>query len=112
MPESASRPGPSDVPAYDYTRSLTRRGWAWEFLRRNPAYCRDWSRSRAAATVERFGSIGAVVKLSIESPELANWGLLFRRRTEQQRDNGKHLLEPKTMPFHSPSHCPFRRPIV
>jgi hypothetical protein len=31
-----------DPRSYDYTRELTRDGWAWEFLRRNPAYRMSW----------------------------------------------------------------------
>lgn len=27
---------------YEFTRRLTMGGWAWEFLRRNPLYIRDW----------------------------------------------------------------------
>ncbi|WP_352912069.1 DUF6499 domain-containing protein [Mesorhizobium sp. M1252] len=30
-----------DESSYDYTAHLTVRGWAWEFLRRNPAFQRD-----------------------------------------------------------------------
>lgn len=31
-------PWPPTLTAYDYTRTLTRRDWAWEGLRRDPAY--------------------------------------------------------------------------
>lgn len=31
-------PWPPTLAAYDYTRTLTRRDWAWEGLRRDPAY--------------------------------------------------------------------------
>ena len=30
---------------YEFTRELTQEGWAWEFLRRNPEYRGDYSRS-------------------------------------------------------------------
>ena len=33
---------PVPVTEYGYTRFLTRSRWAWEFVRRNAAYVRDW----------------------------------------------------------------------
>ena len=29
---------------YDYTNDLDLNGWAWEFLRRNPEYRKDWKK--------------------------------------------------------------------
>ncbi len=39
---------------YAYTRSLTRHQWAWEFLRRNPEYRKDWNslQERIASAVD------------------------------------------------------------
>ena len=34
-------PWPPTLEAYDYTRTLTRRDWAWEGLRRDPVYQDD-----------------------------------------------------------------------
>ena len=50
--------------AYRYLLRLSRSGWAWEFLRRNPAY-------RAAATALSEGRDAA--------GGAAPWGLHFRR---------------------------------
>jgi hypothetical protein len=36
------RPDWTDAGAYRFTESLSVAQWAWEFLRRNPAYQRDW----------------------------------------------------------------------
>jgi hypothetical protein len=33
---------PPPLAAYGYTKHLTRSRWAWEFLRRNEDYRRDW----------------------------------------------------------------------
>ena len=41
---------PVALQAYDYTRFHTRSCWAWEFLRRDANYCRDWLLSRAGHT--------------------------------------------------------------
>ncbi|WP_353682934.1 DUF6499 domain-containing protein [Mesorhizobium sp.] len=35
---AADWPDWRDKNSYDYTAHLTRRGWAWEFLRRDPAF--------------------------------------------------------------------------
>ena len=36
---------------YDYTHHLTRRGWAWEFLRRNKHYVVDWGVAQSEVTL-------------------------------------------------------------
>ncbi len=36
-----------DPDDYTFTEELSREHWAWEFLRRNPEYCRDWNDFRA-----------------------------------------------------------------
>lgn len=33
---------PQSIADYDHIRMLTRSRLAWEYLRRNPDYCRDW----------------------------------------------------------------------
>ena len=38
-----NRPDWSDCDAYSFTQSLTREQWAWEFLRRNDDYIRDYA---------------------------------------------------------------------
>ena len=59
---------------YDYTASLSRQGWAWEFLRRNPDYRQDFDRMmREHPNNERDAAL------------LHRWGLRFRERPELQR---------------------------
>lgn len=48
MTEDAELADWRDPRSYDYTRELTRDGWAWEFLRRNPAYRTSWHHLRGA----------------------------------------------------------------
>lgn len=78
--------------AYDYTSGLPRRGWAWEFLRRNPGYQRDWGHLAPAFEFPRTGSHPIVCRLTGELPDLARWGLLFRGLARQGRNCGDGLL--------------------
>lgn len=62
--------------AYEYTIKLTRRGWAWEFLRRNPRFQCDLAR---ALEHVKYVDQGSNLR-AIEPPvDLTRWGLLFRR---------------------------------
>lgn len=40
--KASHRPNWRDPSSYDYTQNLTREGWSWEFLRRNPKYRGTW----------------------------------------------------------------------
>ncbi|EHK54580.1 transcriptional regulator domain-containing protein [Allomesorhizobium alhagi] len=64
-----------DKNSYDYTAHLTRRGWAWEFLRRNPAFRHD-----LAIALERAEWLERRTSLDIIASRvtLARWGVLFR----------------------------------
>ncbi|MGT2466518.1 transcriptional regulator domain-containing protein [Mesorhizobium atlanticum] len=78
-----------DDETYRNTARLTRRGWAWEFLRRNAAFVGD-----LAVAVERVTHTELAPKLSILSlprglPGLAKWGLRFR---QLRRGGSKRLL--------------------
>ncbi|MCR4265838.1 transcriptional regulator domain-containing protein [Nitratireductor sp. ZSWI3] len=65
---------------YGHTRRLTRRGWAWEFLRRNPAFRRDLMRALEHA---RYAERRMDVDVITSSFNLAGWGLLFRKLLEE-----------------------------
>lgn len=54
---------------YAYTASLTRPEWAWEFLRRNAAFC--------AAFDGLADRRGVDEHLSVQ-PDLIRWGICFR----------------------------------
>jgi len=66
--------------AYDYTAALPRRGWAWEFLRRDSAYRRAWTDASAAVAIETPAPNLTVMTARAELREMAHWGLFFRRR--------------------------------
>ncbi|MDX8529092.1 DUF6499 domain-containing protein [Mesorhizobium sp. MSK_1335] len=76
LPEpEADRPDWRDERSYDYTLELTRRGWAWEFLRRNPAFRHDLSHAlERARSVDQRPSLDVI----FSSADLSRWGLLFR----------------------------------
>ncbi|PBB39786.1 hypothetical protein CK221_03045 [Mesorhizobium sp. WSM3868] len=68
-----------DEKSYRYTRQLTRRGWAWEFLRRNPAFQCDL---RHALGQAEFAEMRFEVEVVRSSFDLTRWGLLFRKLVE------------------------------
>ena len=61
--------------AYTYTVQLTRLGWAWEFLRRNPRFHDDLA--RLLEDVERIESCFVDARFRTKA-ELLRWGVLFR----------------------------------
>lgn len=67
---------------YAYTATLTRAGWAWEFLRRNPAFQADLARHAPAASTKEVS----------ERSELKRWGICFCRHRGTNRDDGKGVL--------------------
>lgn len=62
--------------SYDYTSGLTPRGWAWEFLRRNPAFQRA-----VIAAPQQANPLPHQPSLDMVTPtgDLSRWGVLFRR---------------------------------
>lgn len=75
--EARDRPRPDwrDPATYAYTQNLTREGWAWEFLRRNPKYRADYSRIVAAVRSQRPVRIGVLAAV-LGSEAALRWGLL------------------------------------
>lgn len=75
----ADWPDWQDEKSYRYTQHLTRRGWAWEFLRRDPAFQRDLGHAlEQAEFAERWFDV-EVVRSSLD---LTRWGLLFCKLVE------------------------------
>ena len=51
-------------------------GWAWEFLRRNPAYIADWQEAGARESALKYLSPTMVLKQQAEpDPRPEVWGL-------------------------------------
>nr|MBP6014961.1 DUF2285 domain-containing protein [Alphaproteobacteria bacterium] len=78
--------------SYAYTARLTRLGWAWEFLRRNPRFREEHEESLAIAEPRS------------QFEALRHWGLL---RTD---DPAKNALEARL--FWDPGACPHVLPLV
>lgn len=75
---------------YAYTAALTRAGWAWEFLRRNPAFQADLARHAPPATTKEVS----------ERSELKRWGICFCRYFGTQCGDGEGVLAPRTLRQH------------
>lgn len=74
--KGADEPDWRDERSYDYTAGLTPREWAWEFLRRNPAFQRDVIAASQQASTLSYGPSLDVVR---SAGDLSSWGILFRR---------------------------------
>jgi transcriptional regulator len=78
--DSPSWPDWRDPASYDYTRDLTREGWAWEFLRRNPNYRKSWrDQADPEATDRAKKGKARVAAPAVVSAAAAAWGLLSFR---------------------------------
>ncbi|WP_143749242.1 DUF6499 domain-containing protein [Mesorhizobium sp. WSM3882] len=64
-----------DERSYDYTTGLTPRQWAWEFLRRNPAFQHDVTAASQQANILAYRAFRDVVA---SAGDLSRWGVLFR----------------------------------
>jgi hypothetical protein len=64
---------------YDYALSLSRRDWAWEFLRRNPPF-RAACEAASSGVAERMHGHVAILHPRRMAPSLTDWGLIFRGR--------------------------------
>ena len=61
---------------YAYAAGLDRPGWAWEFLRRNENYQKDWESNRHCVPKSRLHRTGATYCRLQETCDVAkNWGL-------------------------------------
>lgn len=65
-----------DARAYDYTAQLSRREWAWEFLRRNSDFQRDLT--VALENVEYRERCTSFI-IGKSSVDLTKWELMFRK---------------------------------
>jgi hypothetical protein len=93
---SPSWPDWRDPASYNYTRDLTREGWAWEFLRRNPNYRKSWRDQVDPAATDRTESSKArVASPAVVSPAAAAWGLLSFRGSPLCRASCGDPLAPR-----------------
>ncbi|MER8466425.1 DUF6499 domain-containing protein [Mesorhizobium sp. M1396] len=74
-------PGPAwpdrqDYGDYGYVERLTSRGWAWEFLRRNPDLQKDLANALRGAERKNARSVD-IISLPSTPVDFSRWGLLF-----------------------------------
>ena len=69
-------PWPPTLEAYDYMRTLSRRDWAWEGLRRNPRY-QDEARAHLMdlQAASRLESGALFTRMPKASPRAEAWAL-------------------------------------
>jgi len=72
-----------DSHSYDYTARLSRREWAWEFLRRNPHFCEAWRTHQLEYGIVGYDGGTTMLVSQFETPRLADWGLLYCSAPDQ-----------------------------
>ena len=78
-----------DQASYADLQRLDRRGFAWEYLRRNPRF-----REEAAAAVMPELEVRDGVRVVVSGPDAraVAWGLRFHRASRRSRDLGPPVL--------------------
>jgi transcriptional regulator len=67
---------------YDYLSSISWRDWAWEYLRRNPAYRKDAElRTSERIIIERLGGGALLTRMQERSLPAEAWALCSFRRS-------------------------------
>src|SRR5579863_2611582 len=102
------RPDWRDPASYDDTRDLTREGWAWEFLRRNPKYRRAWNEhaGRGAITIRALTGNVDVIDSPLASPiERRNWGLMAFEDPAQPATAARVFWSAEASSFVLPVHA-------
>lgn len=62
---------------YEYTESLARREWAWEFLRRNPDFRTAWKSAQIEYGISSYSGQTTTLVCALERPSLGIWGCLY-----------------------------------
>lgn len=76
-------PAWGDPRAYDYTARLSRREWAWEFLRRNQNFVEAWRTSQLEYGLAGYDAGTTMLVSRYETPRLSEWGLLYSSAPDQ-----------------------------
>jgi hypothetical protein len=102
------RPDWRDPANYEYTRDLTREGWAWELLRRNPKYRRAWDvhAGSGAITVRSLTGNVDVIDAPLASPsERQTWGLIAFEDPAQPATAARVFWSAEASSFVLPVHA-------
>ena len=89
-----------DRALYEYTVSLSRRGWAWEFLRRNPGF-RKASRSLKPSLVSIDSPSTAFKTVSLVEAlhPLEDWGVFYCDDLDKTAQDATVFWRPEDCPF-------------
>ena len=97
---------PLDVTAYDYVVDLCPSDLAWEFLRRNPAYQRDFRLQRRGDPQRRRLKTGQwMTRLRRAPVDAGKWGVYPFCRSEIAGAPGRRMLVHWYRIACSPCHC-------
>jgi hypothetical protein len=88
----------TDRNAYAWTKNLTLREWAWEFLRRNPDFQAAWQTARLEYGIAGYYAQTMMVMSQHQVPNLSSWGCLYCSSPAQ--DSREAAV------FWSPDLCP------
>jgi hypothetical protein len=93
VPCSVDLGWPTQLSDYDYTRTLSKWDWAWEVLRRIPAYHEDYRNNVGMLSrPERLASGITVHRLTAPVPRAGAWGLSAFHRSIPHRSVGPRVL--------------------
>ena len=85
---------------YDYTASLSRQGWAWEFLRRNPAFRKARKRLKPSLmTIDSPGPSFKAVSLFKALHSLEDWGVFYCDNLDKTAQDATVFWRPQDCPF-------------
>ena len=87
-----------------YLKDLDRPGFAWEFLRRNPAYQEDYN------TIAREAASDAADEGTRREPLVSRWGLTFPDRPAASCRSSDRLLAARGAPHRRPPRADSCRP--
>lgn len=78
-----SKPDWTNAEDYAWTDILTRREWAWEFLRRNPDFQAAWQIARLEYGIAGYTAQTTFIVSQHQTPSLSQWGCLYCSSPEQ-----------------------------
>ena len=85
---------------YDYTVSLTRRGWAWEFLRRNPEFRKAGRALKPSlVSIDSPGPAFKAVSLFKTLHSLEDWGVFYCDDLEKTAQEATVFWQPEDCPL-------------
>ncbi len=89
---------------YAYTAALSYPEWAWEFLRRNQAFCRQLDLFAGHVQLHRPIANATVARVDPDAPSLQPWGLRFRELTGQRPAGRQSRMGSRHLPVRHSGH--------